>query len=139
MAGFSKYLAQQILNHTMLAVPFPTVTTHKIILFTADPVDIIQHEVDQEWYVRQTCDAWSAPAEVGVDGTAHRVTNDATVIFGPVSGGGVTVSHWGIIDGINATSLLYVGDIVGGDAQLYDGDTLVFSPGALTVQLDPSE
>lgn len=139
MAGFSKYLAQQVLNHVLLGVPFNAVTSHKIALFTSDPVDVIQFEVEAEWYSRQTCDAWSAPTEVGTNGTAHKVINDQTVIFGPVTGGAITVSHWGILDGTGATSLLFSGPIEGNAVQLYDGDSVVFSPGSLTVQLDPTE
>lgn len=139
MSGFSKYLAQQVLNHTLLAVPFPTVVSHKIALFTADPLDVVQNEVSAEWYTRQVCDAWSAPEEVGTNGTAYKTTNDITIIFGPVVGDPVTITHWGIVDGLNATGLLYSGLISGGAVNLYAGDTLGFPQGGLTVQLDITE
>ena len=140
MSGFSKYLAQQVLNHTLLNVPFPTVTSHKIALFHADPLDTLQNEVEGSWYQRQTCDAWGAPIEVGTHGTAYKTSNDIVVSFGPVTGaGGTTISHWGIIDGNNATNLLYSGEIDGSAAELYAGDTLTFTQGALVVQLDITE
>lgn len=139
MSGFSKYLAQQILNHTLLAVPFPTVVSHQIALFTSDPLDVVQNEVSAPWYSRQTCDAWSAPEEVGTNGTAYKTTNDLAVSFGPVTGDPITVTHWGIVDGLNATSLLYSGTIIGGAVDLYAGDTLGFAQGGLTVQLDITE
>lgn len=139
MSGFSKYLAQQILNHTLLAVPFPTVISHKIALFTQDPLDVVQHEVTAEWYQRQTCDAWSAPEEVGTNGTAYKTTNDITVQFGPVTGDAISISYWGVVDGLNATSLLYSGPITGGEIQLFAGDVIAFLPGDLTVQLDITE
>lgn len=139
MTGFSKYLAQQVLNHTLLNVPFPTVTSHKIALFSADPLDIIQFELTAEWYLRQPCDAWKAPEEVGTNGTAYKTSNDITVQFGPVVGDPITLSHWGVVDGLNATSLLYSGAIVGGAVELYAGDRLAFVPGSLVVQLDITE
>ena len=139
MSGFSKYLAQQILNHTLLAVPFPTVVSHRIALFTSDPLDVVQSEVSADWYSRQECDAWSAPEEVGTNGTAYKTTNDIGITFGPVGGDPITVTHWGVVDGLNATSLLYSGPITNGSVDLYDGDTLGFPSGALTVQLDITE
>lgn len=140
MSGFSKYLAQQLLNHTLLNVPFPVVTSHKIALFTADPEDVLHHEVVADWYSRQTCDAWGAPVEVGTLGTAYKTSNEIPISFGPVTGdGGITISHWGVVDGLNATNLLYSGPIDGTAAELYAGDTLVFEAGNLVVQLDITE
>jgi hypothetical protein len=140
MAGFSKYLAQQVLNHTLLNVPFPTITSHKIALFFADPVDTIQNEVIAPWYSRQTCDAWGPPTEVGTNGTASKTSNSITVSFGPVTGaGGTSISHWGIVDGLNSTNLLYSGTIDGTAANVFAGDTLTFLPGSLVVQLDITE
>lgn len=136
MTGFSKYLAQQILNHTLLSVPFPLVTSHQIALFTSDPLDVVQFEVNAEWYQRQTCDAWSAPEEVGTNGTAYKTTNDIAVQFAPVTGDAISVSYWGIVDGLNATSLLYSGPLDTGEVQLFAGDVIAFNPGSLTVQLD---
>ena len=139
MSGFSKYLAQQILNHTLLSVPYPLVTAHRIALFTSDPLDVVQFEVSAPWYSRQVCDAWSAPEEVGTNGTAFKTTNDVLVQFGPVIGDSVSISYWGVVDGLNATSLLYSGPITGGEIQLFAGDVIAFLPGQLTVQLDVTE
>ena len=140
MAGASKYLAQQVLLHTLVNTPMVAVASHKIGLFTADPQDSVTAEVDSSiytWYSRQVCDAWSQPVDIGVGGTSTEVRTTGIVAFGPVVGDPIHVYWVGIFDAANATSLLYSGQINGASgAPLTEGDILQFSPSGVVVTVD---
>ena len=100
MAGFSTYLANQIINDT-LVTPY---ASRYLALFVADPKDanVTANEVSGVWYARKLTGAWASPTE-GV------TENSNTIQFNPVTGAQVSISHWGIYDALTAGNLLYNG------------------------------
>lgn len=100
MAGFSNYLANQIINDT-LVTPY---ASRYLALFVADPTDAndTTREVTGAWYSRKNTGAWASPT-VGV------TENLSAITFDPVTGGQVTISHWGIYDAATSGNLLYSG------------------------------
>ena len=90
MSGFSNYLANQIINDT-LVTPY---ASRYLALFIADPTDanITTNEVSGAWYARKGTGAWASPT-VGVS------ENLSTIQFNPVTGGqlqsptGVSTMH----------------------------------------------
>lgn len=100
MSGFSNYLANQIINDT-LVTPY---ATRYLALFVADPTDAndTTKEVTGVWYGRKLTGAWASPT-VGV------TENLSAIQFNPVTGSQVTISHWGIYDAATSGNLLYSG------------------------------
>ena len=100
MSGFSTFLANQVINNT-LVVPY---ATRYLALFVADPTDanITTNEVSGAWYARVGTGSWASPTD-GV------TTNNGTIQYNPVVGTQVTISHWGIYDASVAGNLLYSG------------------------------
>ena len=100
MAGFSNYLANQIINDT-LVTPY---ASRYLALFVADPTDSndTTKEVVGAWYARHTTGAWASPT-VGV------TENLSAIQFNPVTGSQVVISHWGIYDAATSGNLLYSG------------------------------
>ena len=100
MSGFSNYLANQVINDT-LVTPY---ASRYLALFVADPTDanVTTNEVSGEWYSRKLTGAWASPT-VGV------TTNLSVIQYSPVTGGQVSISHWGIYDALTSGNLLYSG------------------------------
>ncbi len=100
MSGFYNYLANQVINAT-LVTPY---ASRYLALFIADPTDgnDSAKEVTGAWYGRKQTGAWASPT-VGV------TTNLSVIQFNPVTGGQVTISHWGIYDASTSGNLLYSG------------------------------
>lgn len=100
MAGFSTFLANQIINNT-LVTPY---ASRYLALFVADPTDDndTSKEVTGAWYSRKLTGAWASPTN-GVS------ENSNTIQYNPVTGAQVTISHWGIYDAPTAGNLLYNG------------------------------
>lgn len=100
MSGFSNYLANQIINDT-LVTPY---TSRYLALFVDDPTDAndTTKEVSGVWYTRKLTGAWASPT-VGVS------ENLSVIQFNPVTGGQVVISHWGIYDAATSGNLLYSG------------------------------
>lgn len=100
MSGFSHYLANQIINDT-LVTPY---TSRYLALFVADPTDanVTTNEVSGAWYGRKLTGAWASPT-VGVS------ENLSVIQFNPVTGGQVVISYWGIYDAATSGNLLYSG------------------------------
>jgi hypothetical protein len=94
MAGFSTSLANAILNTTLRGQAFPTIRTTYFAMFTADPTDAFSAgtEVSAPWYARRPAGAFSAP-NAGVS------YNTTQVVFAPVSGSAVTITHVGVVEG----------------------------------------
>jgi hypothetical protein len=100
MAGFSNYLANQIINDT-LVTPY---ASRYMALFIADPTDAndTTKEVVGAWYARKPTGAWASPT-VGV------TENLSAIQYNPVTGAQVAISHWGIYDALTSGNLLYSG------------------------------
>jgi hypothetical protein len=97
MSGFSTYEAQRIIN----ALRGETLY---VALFTADPTDdnVTANEVSAGWYERKALGALSAPVGTGV-----ATSNSNQVTFPAVTGGSITLSHWGIYDALSGGNLRY--------------------------------
>lgn len=100
MSGFSNYLANQIINDT-LVTPY---ASRYLALFMADPTDanVTTNEASGAWYSRKPTGAWASPT-VGVS------ENLSAIQYNPVTGGQVTLTHWGIYDAVTSGNLLYSG------------------------------
>ena len=100
MSGFSNYLANETINST-LVVPY---ASRFLALFIADPTDanVTTNEVSAGWYARKATGAWASPT----DGVTE---NLSIVQWNPITGGQITISHWGIYDAVTSGNLLYSG------------------------------
>lgn len=125
MSGFSNYLANQIINDT-LVVPY---ATRYLALFVADPTDanITANEVSGAWYARVSTGSWDSPTD-GV------TTNNGTIQYNPVVGNQVSISHWGVYDASVAGNLLYSGAFATPKTFNVD-DFPVVGPGDLDISL----
>ena len=125
MSGFSNYLANQIINDT-LVTPY---ASRFLALFVADPTDanITANEVSASWYSRKGTGAWASP-------TVGETDNRGSIQFDPVTGAQVTISHWGIYDAATSGNLLYNGAFATPKTFNVDDFTVV-SPGDLNISL----
>ena len=125
MSGFSSFLANQIINDT-LVVPY---ATRYLALFVADPTDanITANEVSGVWYARVSTGSWASP-------TGGVTTNNGTIQYNPVVGNQVSISHWGVYDAPVAGNLLYSGAFATTKAFNVD-DFPVVGPGDLDISL----
>ena len=106
MAGFSTSLAQSLINHVFRGQAYtPTGATY-LALFVADPTDnnVTANELSSSWYVRQSVTSWAAPIGAGVT-----TSNSNQLNFQAVTGGSITVTHWGIYDAATTGNLLASG------------------------------
>lgn len=125
MSGFSTYLANQVINDTLVT---PYASRH-LALFVADPTDAntTANEVTGAWYGRKPTGSWASP-------TVGATQNNATVQFNPVTGAQVSISHWGIYDAATAGNLLYSGAFAVGKTFNVD-DFPIIGPGDLVLNL----
>lgn len=125
MSGFSNYLANQIINET-LVTPY---ASRFLALFVADPTDanVTANEVTGPWYARKPAGAWASPT-IGI------TENLSNIQFNPVTGSQVVISHWGIYDSLASGNLLYSGAWVTPKTFNVDDFPLV-SAGDLDVEL----
>ncbi|WP_211750242.1 hypothetical protein [Paenibacillus sp. Marseille-Q4541] len=107
MAGKSKWLEMQVLNHTLRGTVYTPPTSLYIALFTTDPTDAgTGTEVSGAGYARQLI-TFSAASTSGVT-----TSSNAADIFYPVATAAWgTVTHFGIFDAATAGHLLYSGQI----------------------------
>ena len=103
MAGFSNYLANQIINDT-LVTPY---ASRYLALFVGDPTDAndTTKEIVAAWYTRKPTGAWASPT-VGV------TENLSIIQYNPITLSQVVISHWGIYDALSSGNLLYSGQFV---------------------------
>jgi hypothetical protein len=102
MAGFSTYLANAIINNTLLGQAMPSIPGRFFALFTSDPTDAFTAgtEVSAGWYARKSTGSFASP-------TTGSTFNISRVEFDPVSGTSVTITHVGIVDAVTGGNLLY--------------------------------
>ncbi len=100
MSGFSNYLANETINSS-LVTPY---ASRFMALFVADPTDanVTTNEVSAGWYTRKLSGAWASP-------TVGATSNLSNIQWNPVTGGQITISHWGIYDALTSGNLLYSG------------------------------
>jgi hypothetical protein len=106
MAGFSVYYAQVAINHLIRGQAFSPPGTTYLALFVADPTDsnLTANEMTGGWYSRQAVSSWAAPV-----GSGTSTSNSNQVSFSAVTGGAVTVTHWGLYDASTSGNLLASG------------------------------
>ncbi len=113
MSGFSVYYAQLLIN-----THFVSGATKYLALYVGDPTDanITSQEVSAAWYARQPIAGWSAPT-----GDGASTSNSNAITFPAVTGGAVTVTHWGILDAVTAGNLWASGALESAQVLNVDG------------------
>ena len=106
MAGFSTYLAQKLIDHTLRGAAYTAPANLYLALFTADPTDdnVTANEVSGAWYGRKSITSWTAPV-----GTGTVTSNSNQLTFNAVTGSAVTVTHWGLYDALSSGNLMFSG------------------------------
>ena len=106
MSGFSTYLAQKLIDHTLRGAAYTAPANLYLALFVADPTDdnVTANEVTGGWYSRKQITSWSAPV-----GTGTVTDNSNQLVFSAVTGGAVTVTHWGLYDASTSGNLMFSG------------------------------
>lgn len=106
MSGFSTYLAQKLIDHTLRGAAYTAPANLYLALFTADPTDdnVTANEVTGAWYGRKSITSWTAPV-----GTGTVTSNSNALTFNAVSGSAVTVTHWGLYDALTSGNLMFSG------------------------------
>ena len=125
MAGFSTFLANQVLNETLVD-PY---ASRYLALFVADPTDNndTTKEVSGAWYTRKGTGSWASPNNGATE-------NNGTIQYAPVTGAQVSISHWGIYDAPTVGNLLYNGAFAVPKTFNVD-DFPVIGPGDLDISL----
>lgn len=141
MAAFSNYLEDGIINHVLRGIALTQPTAIYVALFSADPTDanITTNEISDPSYVRRDAavggaiaTGWTAPV---TSGTARQTTNAKALEFPPVSGGQITVTHFGLYDAATLGNLLFHGAF-DTPRTLQIDDVVSVAIGALTVSLN---
>ena len=103
MSGFSVYYGQKCINDH-----FVNGSAKYLALFVADPTDnnVTANEVSGGWYARKAIGAFAAPV-----GPGTITSNSNAIAFDVVSSNAVTVTHWGIYDGLTGGNLWASGAI----------------------------
>lgn len=106
MAGFSTHLAQALINHVFRGQTYSAPSSVYLALFVADPTDnnVTSNEATGSWYTRQQVTSWTAPVGTGVT-----TANSNQIVFNAVTGQAVTITHWGLYDGVSTGNLLASG------------------------------
>lgn len=106
MSGFSTYLAQAILNHTLRGAAYTPPAHTYLALGVADFTDdnLTSNEVTGAWYDRQEVTAWAAPVGSGIE-----TSNSNLITYDAITDAAVTVTHWGLYDALTTGNLLASG------------------------------
>lgn len=100
MTGFTNYSAQQTAEFWLSngsVVPTQPSTTY-IALFTADPTD-----ANSSGEVNSATATWYARKAATFSRTLGVAANTGAVTFDAVTGGSITITHWGIYDSASTT------------------------------------
>lgn len=132
MAGFSTHLAQALINHVFRGQSYAAPVNKYLALFVADPTDnnVTSNEVSGSWYTRQQITSWTAPTGTGVS-----TSNSNQLVYNAVTGQAVTVTHWGIYDGVSTGNLLASGAFSSSKVLNVD-DVLAVNAGDLTLTFE---
>lgn len=132
MAAITDYLEPALLNHVFRATAFTSPTSIYVALHTADPGETgATGELVGNAYARVAV-TFGAPA---VDGTAHAVSNSATVTFPAATAAWGTVTHWSLWDASALGNCLWKGALTEARA-INNTDEARFATGTLVVKLD---
>ena len=130
--GFSTYLSQNLINHTLRGQASTAPANHYLALFSSDPTDdnVTVNEVAGAWYARQTTGAWAAAV-----GSGNSTSNSNQIQFSAVTGSSITVSHWAIYDASTSGNLLYTGAFT--TPKTFNvGDVAIVGAGQLAITID---
>jgi len=129
MAGFSRYLQREILDHVMKVGAY-TAPTHIYVALLTDATT----ECTGTGYARVICDAWDA----ATDADPAVVDNTSIIDFGSAGGADWgTISHFRLSDALSgATNWLTDATALTSPKVVNSGDPVTFPAGALDVTLD---
>lgn len=122
MAGFSDYLENKILEHTLKNTTYTPVATVYASLHTADPGDTGASECTGGSYARKSC-SWAAAGSGSIATNAALTWTDMPAC---------TVKYVGIWDTVSGGNNLYAGGLTA-NKTLNAGDTFEIASGNLTV------
>ena len=129
--SFSDYLENKLLDHMLNDGTYTPPTNVFVALYTATPNDAGGGtEVAGGSYARQSTAGadWNAAASGSKDNANDVLFPTATAAWG-------TVTSFGLFDAVSGGNLLAYGDLTVSKA-VGDGDTIKFTAGNLTVNLD---
>jgi hypothetical protein len=133
MAGFSRYLQQEVLDHIFKTGAWTAPTHIYVALMTATPSDTGGGtECAGTGYAREICDTWDAATAA----SPSLVHNTGIIDFGSAGG-----ADWGIITHVALYDDPTAGNLLGWVAlsvskTINNGDPVTFPAGALDVTLD---
>jgi len=133
MAGFSRYLQQELLDHVLKTEAYTQPTHVYVALMTATPSDTGGGtECAGTGYARVICDAWNAATAA----SPSVADNTSIIDFGTAGG-----ADWGTVTHLALYDALTGGNLLGWVAltiskTINNGDPVTFPAGALDVTLD---
>lgn len=135
MAGFSRYLQQELLDHVCIA-SYDRPSHIWVALFTAAPSDVAGSgtECAGTNYARVQHDGWTAADASSPSG----VSNTATVSFatpGSATAWG-TITHFALFDAATGTANMLAWATLTTAKIISENDTVLFDTGDLTITLD---
>jgi hypothetical protein len=133
MAGFSRYLQQELLDHFLKTGAYTPPTHVYVALFTAAPSDTGGGtECTGTGYVRVICDVWNAATAA----SPSVADNTGIIDFGSAGAGDWgTITHLGLFDALTGVNLLGWVALTT-PKTINNGDPVTFPAGALDVSLD---
>ena len=127
MAGFSRYLQREVLDHVFKVGAYTVPTNIYVALFTAAA------ECSGTDYARELCNSWDA----ATDADPSVVDNTSIIDFGTAgSGGWGELTRFAIYDAITDGNLLTDITALTAAKTVNAGDPVTFAAGALQVTLD---
>jgi len=127
MAGFSRYLQREVLDHVFKVGAYTPPTHIYVALFKSTA------EISGTGYARQTCDGWDA----ATDADPAVVDNTASIAFGSAGSAWGSITHFRISDNLTAaTNWLCDGTALTAAKTVNSGDPVSFPAGALDISLD---
>jgi hypothetical protein len=127
MAGFSRYLQRELLDHVLKTGAYTPPTNIYVALFNAGPV-----ECTGTAYARELCNVWD-PA---TDADPSEAPNTGIIDFGNGAADWGELTHFGIYDDIAAGNLLFDITALAAPKVINAGDPVSFPVGDLVPSLD---
>jgi hypothetical protein len=127
MAGFSRYLQRELLDHVLKVGAFAVPTNIYVALFNAGPT-----ECAGTGYARELCNGWNA----ATDADPSVSDNTGIIDFGNGAADWGTLTHFAVYDALVAGNLLCDITALAASKVINDGDPVSFPAGDLDISLD---
>ena len=127
MAGLSRYLQREVLDHILKVGAFTAPTHIYVALFNAGPA-----ECTGTGYAREICDAWDA----ATDADPAVCDNTNIIDFGTGAADWGTLTHFALYDDPTAGNLLCDITALTANKVINASDPVTFPAGALDVTAD---